>query len=111
MEFFFDKFMKMATENPERFEKFREILIKQAMENTSLQIQQKLEDMQCRIDMERNATGSSMESCVKVFDLMADYFYAEYLPGVHMKMLVEKSKKLIIVRQPGENQPSTKKRA
>ncbi len=98
MEFLFDKFMKLAVEDPEAFEKLREELLRQVIENTRPQIQQRLEDMQCRIDQERSAAGSSMKGCVKIFDMMVDYFYNEYLPGAGMKVPVKKGKKLRVVR-------------
>lgn len=91
MEFSFDKFMKMAAEDPESFEKFRDILIKQAIKDTCPEIQKRLEDVQCRIDMERDTTDSSMENCIRVFDLMVDYLYTEYLPGIQMEMPVKKT--------------------
>jgi len=88
----------MAAEDPEAFEKYREILLKKAMEDSRQQIQQRLEDMQHRIDRERDATDASIGSCVRIFDLMVDYFYAEYLPGVYMKMPVKMGKKITVAR-------------
>ncbi|MDH5552026.1 MAG: DUF3135 domain-containing protein [Nitrosomonas sp.] len=76
-EFDFDHWVKVAEQDPEKFEEMRAALINDLMEQSPEQFRQRLEGLQWQIDQVRNKSSNPMESCIAISNKMWDHFYGE----------------------------------
>jgi len=84
--FDFDEWCALAQKNPEEFEKRRRAAVEEVISSSSTGMQQRLRQLQWRIDMERRRCKTPMMSCIKLFDMMWDFVHAErgFLHAVNM---------------------------
>jgi hypothetical protein len=75
MDFDFDEWAKLARDDPDEFERQREALLRATIATTSSEHRQRLERLQCRLDMERQRSDSPLGSCVRLNSLMWAGFY------------------------------------
>lgn len=75
MEFDFDAWVKLARENPEEFERQRQIALRSSIESAPAEHRKRLEGLQFQIDMERQRSGSSLGACIKLNSMMWAGFF------------------------------------
>ncbi|MGH8637083.1 MAG: DUF3135 domain-containing protein [Burkholderiales bacterium] len=75
MDFDFDKWTKLAHENPAEFERQREATLRATIAAAPSEHRQRLEGLQFRLDMERQRSDSPLGSCVRLNSLMWAGFY------------------------------------
>lgn len=76
-EFDFDHWVKVAEQDPEKFEEMRASLINDFMEQSPEQFRKRLEGLQWQIDQVRNKSSNPMESCLAISNKMWEHFYGE----------------------------------
>lgn len=81
-EFDFDYWMKLNKDDPDVFEDKRKKLLDQFIEN-SFHHKRRIQGLQFKIDMERRKARSAMGSCIRLSDLMKDYFQNEFIAAVN----------------------------
>ena len=67
----FDDLARLAKDDPEAFESYRESLIQKTIENAPLDRQTNLRRYQWRIDQETRRQDSSFGACVKLTQMMS----------------------------------------
>lgn len=70
MDFDFDKWAKLAKEDPAEFERQREATLRATIATAPSEHRQRLEGLQFRLDLERQRSGSPLGSCVRLNSLM-----------------------------------------
>lgn|SRR5690606_7255215 len=75
MDFDFEKWAKLAQEDPAEFERQREAAVRAAIAAAPPTHRQRLEGLQFRIDMERQRSGSALGACLRLNSLMWAGFY------------------------------------
>jgi hypothetical protein len=75
MDFDFDKWAKLAREDPAEFERQREAVLRATIAAAPSEHRQRLEGLQFQLDMERQRSGSPLGSCVRLNSLMWAGFY------------------------------------
>ena len=78
--FDFDRWMRLAKSEPQRFEELRRQLIEEQINSSSASRQQRLRGLQFYIDAKRRMSGSAMGSCIELSSMMFDHLYKEFLP-------------------------------
>lgn len=81
--FDFDKWMRLAQEEPRRFEKLRRQIIEQQIRASSPSSQKRLRGLQFQIDSKRRLSGSAMGACIAISGMMFDHLYNEFLPALY----------------------------
>jgi len=76
-EFDFDHWVKVAEQDPEKFEEMRAALINDFMEQSPEKFRQRLEGLQWQIDQMRNKSSNPMDSCLAISKKMWGHFYGE----------------------------------
>lgn len=76
-EFDFDKWRKLAQESPEQFETARQEAINNLITDAPTSMQDRLQALQWRIDMERKRSKDPLVSCQRVFNMMWDSVYGD----------------------------------
>ena len=76
-EFDFDKWRKLAQDNPEKFESARRDAINSLITDAPTSMQDRLQALQWRIDMERKRSKDPLVSCQRVFNMMWDSVYGD----------------------------------
>lgn len=71
----FDEWMELARQDPAAFERQRGQAIEELILQSPPQMQQKLQCLQWRIDMERNRSKNAMEACTRVYSMMWNRVY------------------------------------
>ncbi|MEJ2212728.1 MAG: DUF3135 domain-containing protein [Gammaproteobacteria bacterium] len=66
----FDDLVRMAQNDPEAFESYRDQLIQKTIENAPFDRQTNLRRYQWRIDQERQRQNSSFNACIKLTRMM-----------------------------------------
>ncbi len=77
-EFAFDEWKRLASTDPEAFEKKRERLIRKTISNAPSNYRSRLLRLQWRVDMERKRHANPMSSCVRISKMMLDSVYGEH---------------------------------
>ena len=75
MDFDFDKWARLAQEDPAEFERQREATLRATIAAAPSEHRQRLEGLQFRLDMERQRSESPLGSCVRLNSLMWAGFY------------------------------------
>jgi hypothetical protein len=75
MDFDFDKWAKLAREDPAEFERQREATLRSTIAAAPSEHRQRLEGLQFRLNMERQRSESPLGSCVRLNSLMWAGFY------------------------------------
>jgi hypothetical protein len=70
----FDKLRYLASNKPEAFERYREELYQQAIEQAPIELQRRLKGVQFRINMARQGARSPLSSCMRLSEMMHDSF-------------------------------------
>ena len=68
----FDELMKLAKEDPLALEALRIQLCSQLIDNAPEHYQHRLQGLQFTIDMERQRSGSSYKTCLRISQMMND---------------------------------------
>ncbi len=76
-EFSFDEWKNLASKDPEAFERQRERLIRETINQAPAEHRSRLLRLQWRVDMERKRQANPMASCVKLSRMMLDSVYGE----------------------------------
>lgn len=66
----FDELMKLAKEDPMALEELRMKLCSQLIDNAPEHYQHRLQGLQFTIDMERQRSGSSYKTCLRISQMM-----------------------------------------
>lgn len=74
MDFDPNEWVKLATENPEEFERKRLAIIEELIGSAPPGIQDRLRGLQFRIDMERRRSGSQLGGALRIQQMMWDRF-------------------------------------
>jgi hypothetical protein len=75
MEFDFDKWARLARDDPEEFERQREATLRATIAAAPSEHRQRLEGLQFRLNMERQRSESPLGSCIRLNSLMWAGFY------------------------------------
>ena len=75
MEIDFEAWAKLAKEDPAEFEHRRELILRNAIDSAPPAFRQRLEGLQCRLDLERRRSETPLASCVRLNTLMWAGFY------------------------------------
>jgi hypothetical protein len=75
MDFDFDKWAKLAQEDPVEFERQREATLRATIAAAPSEHRQRLEGLQFRLNIERDRSGSALGSCLRLNSLMWAGFY------------------------------------
>jgi Protein of unknown function (DUF3135) len=71
-EFDFDKWAKLAKENPDAYEEMRQKMIQEVIDSTSPEVKRRMEGLQWKIDQIRSTSTNPMSSCLKISQMMWD---------------------------------------
>jgi len=77
-EFSFDDWVRLASKDPEAFEKERERTIRRVIAGAPANYRTRLLRLQWRVDMERKRHPSPMSACVNISRMMLDSVYGEH---------------------------------
>lgn len=77
IEFDFDYWMKLAKNDPDAFEKERQNLILETIEEAPERIQRRLNGLQWSIDGRIKTAKNPMDGCLTVYQMMMDSVYEE----------------------------------
>jgi len=86
-EFDFDKWVKLAKENPDAYEEMRKKLIQEVIDRTSPEVRRRMEGLQWQIDQIRSTSTNPMSSCLKISQMMWDKVIGEEGLVEHMRRL------------------------
>jgi hypothetical protein len=75
MDFDFDAWAKLAKDDPAEFERRRERMVRDAIDRAPPAFRQRLEGLQCALDLERKRSVTPLASCVRMNSLMWIGFY------------------------------------
>ncbi len=70
--FDFDEMARLATEDPDGFERRREQLLAAVIEQASPDLQRRLKGLQWQVDQVRMTTSNPMASCIRISQMMWD---------------------------------------
>ncbi len=76
-DFDFEKWAKLARNDPVEFEKERKRVIEETIMRCPPHSRQRLIRLQWRIDMERKRCKNPLQSCIRLFDMMMDFVHSE----------------------------------
>ena len=81
----FDKWMSLASDDPDAFERMRQQVVTEFINNTSTHRRQRLRCLQWRIDMIRKRSKTPMAACQKLYSMMWDSLleHKEALDNIH----------------------------
>ncbi len=77
-EFVFDDWMRLASTDPEAFEKAREQTIRHTIADAPANYRTRLLRLQWRVDMERKRHNNPMSACVTISRMMLDSVFGEH---------------------------------
>lgn len=75
MDFDFDDWAKLAKEDPGAFERRRAATLKATIDGAPETFRQRLEGLQCQLDLERGRSATPLASCVRMNTLMWAGFF------------------------------------
>ena len=75
MDFDFDAWAKLTKDDPAEFERRRERMLRDAIDEAPPAFRQRLEDLQHTLDLERKRSATPLASCVRMNTLMWVGFY------------------------------------
>lgn len=71
-DFDFDEMARLAQHDPDSFERRRQEMLAEVIEQATPAIQQRLHGLQWQIDQVRNSAGNPMASCIRISKMMWD---------------------------------------
>lgn len=74
----FDEWSSLAHNDPEAFEARRKEFIDQYIESLPADVQQRMRQLQWRIDTVRKLAGTPMAACLKIYNMMWDSVVGEH---------------------------------
>ncbi len=80
MDFNFDKWARLAQQDPTAFEALRKEIIEEVIKGFPLDQQRGLEGLQFHIDMERRKSKNPMDSCIRLSNMMKTKLYTDFHP-------------------------------
>ena len=83
MRFDFERWMRIAKDDPRRFELLRQEAIDEVINNASKKNQARLRGLQFHIDAKRRISGSALGSCIQMSTMMLDQFYNEMVTSIN----------------------------
>lgn len=81
--FDFDRWMRLAKEEPKRFEELRLQMIEDEINHSTPANQARLRGLQFQIDTKRRLSSSAMGACVEISTMMFDHLYNDLLTTVN----------------------------
>lgn len=75
MDIDFEAWSKLAKADPAEFERRRGLVLRDAIDSAPPAFRQRLEGLQCRLDLERQRSATPLASCVRLNTLMWAGFY------------------------------------
>ena len=76
--FDFEKWRKLAEENPALFEKKRREEIDKVINSAPSAMKERLERLQWRVDMERRRSKTPTQACIRIYSMMWKRVYGEH---------------------------------
>ena len=76
-DFDFDQWVRLAREDPERFEQLRQQKIAEMIAEVPEEIRKRMEGLQWKIDQMRQTASNPMASCIRISSLMWDTVLGE----------------------------------
>jgi len=76
-EFDFDYWASLAETDPQAFERQRAAVIEEVIASRPAQYQQRLRQLQWKIDTVRQLSPNPLASCLRIYDLLMDMTYGE----------------------------------
>jgi uncharacterized protein DUF3135 len=86
-EFDFDEMVRLAKEDPDAYERKREAMIQEVIDNTSPEVKRRMEGLQWQIDQIRTTSANPMSSCLKISQMMWDNVLGDEGLVEHMRRL------------------------
>ena len=74
--FDFDAWVELAKNDPEKFEQKRKEAVSELIASVPEPMQQRLNGLQWRIDMEIRRSSNSMDACLRIYKMMMDSVYS-----------------------------------
>lgn len=81
--FDFDRWVRLAEEEPKRFEELRLQMIEQQINASSASNRTRLRGLQFQIDAKRRIAGSAMGSCIQLSGMMLDHVFNDFLDALN----------------------------
>lgn len=75
MEYDFNRWSRLAGEDPEAFDRARIEAIEAVIAQAPEELRPRLRALQCRIDLERRRAGNPLGACVRISAMMWDRFH------------------------------------
>ena len=72
LDFDFDKWVRLAKEDPDAYESMRKEMIQEIIDNTEPEVKRRMEGLQWQIDQIRNTSANPMASCLRISQMMWD---------------------------------------
>jgi hypothetical protein len=76
-EFDFDRWARLAKDDPEAYEDMRREMVQEILDNTSPEIKRRMQGLQWQIDQVRSTSANPMASCLKISQMMWDRVLGE----------------------------------
>lgn len=70
-----EEWVKLARENPEKFEKERKAAIEELIMSQPLPYRHRSRQLQWKIDAIRQTSPNPLSSCIRIYDMLMDSFY------------------------------------
>ena len=83
MHFDFDRWARIARDDPQRFEQLRQEAIDEVINSASAPNQARLRGLQFQVDARRRVAGSALGSCIQISSMMLDHFYNEIVTSIN----------------------------
>ena len=83
MQFDFERWARIAKDDPERFEQLRREAIDEVINNATSTNQDRLRGLQFQIDAKRRLSSNALGSCIQMSSMMLDHFYNEMVTSLN----------------------------
>lgn len=88
-DFDFDRWAKLAKDDPEAYEDMRKKLIQEVIDGAAPEVKRRMEGLQWQIDQVRTGSTNPMSSCLKISKMMWDNVTGENGLIDNMRQLTE----------------------
>lgn len=85
----FDEWHMLSKEDPAEFENQRQKAIDEAINQSLKASQQRLRQLQWRINMERRRSKNHLDSCIRIYSMMLDSLHGEKGLSNRLQSLIE----------------------
>ncbi len=86
-EFDFDEMLRLARDDPDAYERKRELMIQEVIDSTPPEVKRRMEGLQWQIDQIRSTSANPMSSCLKISQMMWDNVLGDNGLVDHMRRL------------------------